>query len=561
MSLACGRILVVSALLLHGCVAAWDPADSGAAAPDAMSETVNQPAEMGNSDEPDTGATETDVDQDATPPDSGTTGDLHRCDAGTACGDASAVLDAGALDATQPQAQADAAAACQVCDPKATCSLSADQAHCTCPPDTQDLNSDGRMCKDRCALAGCAADATCHLEQAKAKCSCNAGFSGDGTTCTRDPTCAALGCASVATCQTVTGSLRCVCPQGFQGSGVGTTGCSCAPDYTLDSNSWCVHERTANCVNHAPPHATATVAPVTLTYSSASGWSTPADCAWSCQTNYASENGECINTKAAPCANQAPQNATSTPAQVAITYTSAGGWSAPAACAWTCSGTFVRSGNTCVAAPCQLSSPSADAYVDPVNGVDDMLHGNGKAGCAFRSVGYALLLADAKVYLAGGTHPITQVLQVASGQQLLCDAASPATLDGQPKIIGGDNGFIALFASGSSMKNCIAQGRATGICITTDGAVTLQNNKVSNCGGAAVSAKGDGLIFTGNTIVNNNTNVFFQVGGSATISGNSFSASSEDVGCNVLTTISGNGNTHPGGVVTCRTPCGCPSGF
>ncbi|HEX6245839.1 MAG TPA: EGF domain-containing protein, partial [Polyangiales bacterium] len=454
-----------------------------------------------------------------------------------------------------------ASLACQRCDPKATCSLAADQAHCVCPPDTNDVSGDGTSCQDKCTQAGCSPNASCHLEGNQAKCACNAGFTGDGVSCVRDPACADLGCASVASCERVSGTLSCACPQGFQGNGVGANGCRCAPNYTPDANGWCIHERSTNCISAAPPHATASVVPVTITYSDAGGWSTPATCAWACQRDYAKEGGGCINTKVAACTNQAPANANSTPAEVVINYTTAGGWSAPAACAWSCKAGFVRTGDTCTAAPCQRTSASADAYVDPVSGVDDQLHGNGPNGCAFRTIPYALLLAGGTIRLAGGTHSITQTLIVSAGQQLLCDVNNRATLDGQPNTPGGDVGYIGRFASGTSMRNCNAQGKARGVCFATDGAVTLHNNRISNCGGAAIHATGNGLVVTENVIQNASTNVFFQFGGSATISRNTFSATNEDVGCNVLTSITGTANTHPGGVVTCRAQCGCPAGF
>jgi hypothetical protein len=48
----------------------------------------------------------------------------------------------------------------------------------------------------------------------------------------------------------------------------------------------------------------------------------------------------------------------------------------------------------------------------------------------------------------------------------------------------------------------------------------------------------------------------------AAINRNTFSATTEDVGCNQLTSISGQGNRHSsGGIVTCRAECGCPAGF
>jgi hypothetical protein len=91
---------------------------------------------------------------------------------------------------------------------------------------------------------------------------------------------------------------------------------------------------------------------VTVTYATAGGWSAPAACAWTCNTDYALDTGACINAKQVSCAVPAslPANATATPAHMPVTYTTAGGWTAPAACAWTCSATYHlnRAGDGCV---------------------------------------------------------------------------------------------------------------------------------------------------------------------------------------------------------------------
>lgn len=56
-----------------------------------------------------------------------------------------------------------------------------------------------------------------------------------------------------------------------------------------------------------------------------------------------------INTKLVPCADAPPANGHSTSMpEVAVTYTTAGGWSAPAQCPWSCDQDFCLSSGTCI---------------------------------------------------------------------------------------------------------------------------------------------------------------------------------------------------------------------
>jgi hypothetical protein len=55
-----------------------------------------------------------------------------------------------------------------------------------------------------------------------------------------------------------------------------------------------------------------------------------------------------INTRQEPCRNQPPANATtSSTGNVATTYTTAGGWSTPALCPWTCNTDYCNTGTAC----------------------------------------------------------------------------------------------------------------------------------------------------------------------------------------------------------------------
>ena len=72
------------------------------------------------------------------------------------------------------------------------------------------------------------ADASCSYSVGGFSCSCNAGFVGDGVTCTDLRECAGQGignnCHADATCTNTGGGFTCACNNGFSGDGV--TSCS-----------------------------------------------------------------------------------------------------------------------------------------------------------------------------------------------------------------------------------------------------------------------------------------------------------------------------------------------
>ncbi|MDB4965696.1 MAG: cell wall protein AWA1-like [Myxococcales bacterium] len=76
---------------------------------------------------------------------------------------------------------------CGICDPAAQCAMSGDTVTCTCPAG---YTGDGTTCTDidECAVggtAGCNANATCSNTPGSFTCTCNAGFSGNGFNCTQ----------------------------------------------------------------------------------------------------------------------------------------------------------------------------------------------------------------------------------------------------------------------------------------------------------------------------------------------------------------------------------------
>jgi hypothetical protein len=75
---------------------------------------------------------------------------------------------------------------CAVCDPNALCTLNGGVATCTCQAG---FEGDGRTCSDvnECATnnGGCNTNATCVNTPGGARCVCNTGYSGDGYMCTQ----------------------------------------------------------------------------------------------------------------------------------------------------------------------------------------------------------------------------------------------------------------------------------------------------------------------------------------------------------------------------------------
>ncbi|MBN2717486.1 MAG: hypothetical protein JXX14_16670, partial [Deltaproteobacteria bacterium] len=121
----------------------------------------------------------------------------------------------------------------------------------------------------------------------------------------------------------------------------------CPPDYVMEDGT-CINSKSVNCADAAPENATAEIAQVEITYTDAGGWTNPADCEWNCNTDFDLVNSACISTQLVDCTDAAPQNAISTISQVAINYTTAEGWETPAECEWACNTDYDQAGDTCI---------------------------------------------------------------------------------------------------------------------------------------------------------------------------------------------------------------------
>jgi hypothetical protein len=105
------------------------------------------------------------------------------------------------------------------CSANADCKNTEGSRVCTCKEGFQDGKGDGTECVSKCAAVGCDLNAICSIVDGAAKCQCTGAYSGDGMTCTYNPSCAALTCGANTTCGLKTGSTtsyECKCQTGYE---------------------------------------------------------------------------------------------------------------------------------------------------------------------------------------------------------------------------------------------------------------------------------------------------------------------------------------------------------
>ncbi|XP_072048651.1 uncharacterized protein [Amphiura filiformis] len=78
---------------------------------------------------------------------------------------------------------------------------------------------------DECLTSPCDANAVCSNNPGSYDCTCNAGFSGDGLSCTDVDECLTSPCHNNAACSNNPGSFNCTCNAGFSGDGLSCTVC------------------------------------------------------------------------------------------------------------------------------------------------------------------------------------------------------------------------------------------------------------------------------------------------------------------------------------------------
>ncbi len=108
------------------------------------------------------------------------------------------------------------------CDANAACANTVGSFTCTC---SAGYTGDGKTCTDvnECLTnnGGCSANANCTNSAGSFSCACKAGYSGDGKTCTDINECLTNngGCSANAACANTVGSFTCTCSAGYTGDG------------------------------------------------------------------------------------------------------------------------------------------------------------------------------------------------------------------------------------------------------------------------------------------------------------------------------------------------------
>jgi len=144
------------------------------------------------------------------------------------------------------------------------------------------------------------------------------------------------------------------------------------------------------CLEVFPDHASAIQADVTITWNETTGWSTAANCAWNCVTDYHTENNTtCIsNTKQESCNDLNVANATSDVKDVDVTWDGTK-WLDPVDCDWTCNAAFHTEDNlTCISDTKQVecNNPNIANSTPVIANVDVTWDGNAwtaPADCAW----------------------------------------------------------------------------------------------------------------------------------------------------------------------------------
>jgi len=166
-------------------------------------------------------------------------------DGGAPGTDAGIGVDAGlpGTDAGPPETDAGPACASAGCHAMATCDDSSGSPVCTC---NAGWAGDGYTCSDvdECGTGtdDCHASATCTNTPGSFTCECSSGYSGGGRTCTDIDECTAgtAGCDANATCSNTPGSFTCTCDTGYTGDGFTCTavGPVCTTLEGFEAGTW-----------------------------------------------------------------------------------------------------------------------------------------------------------------------------------------------------------------------------------------------------------------------------------------------------------------------------------
>lgn len=301
------------------------------------------------------------------------------CGLNAQCVEGTCECDAGFAGNAEIKCEATDACAGVTCGANASCSAGA----CRCDAGYEGDPNQGCAQTVVCTESNCNGNGACEVTNGAIACECDEGYAGatcsrcasgfakeDGK-CVASTLCDALECTENGSCVVDGNVASCECAEGWAGELCD----GCAEGYSLDGTE-CVKDpddsKWEDCKDVAPDNATSTVEQVLVTYDEGTGeWSEPAACEWECDEDFDEDAGECVDTRTVACDSSAalpPNGEYDTTQDVEITYTSAEGWTAPAACPWTCTGAFVKFENQCVAAPvldeCRLITDKIEGRSD-----------------------------------------------------------------------------------------------------------------------------------------------------------------------------------------------------
>ena len=195
-----------------------------------------------------------------------------------------------------------------------------------------------------CNNKQCPTDRKCVISSQGPTCICHEGFhpetSADASACLDNNSVTSCGIAGIDCTLSAPEFGEATCANE-------TCGWRCQDGYDKH-HAACVNSKLVSCRNAAPLHATSSIQNVTILYTAAEGWSTPADCPWTCDSGYDQNDNYCTNVKQVNCQDSSPPHATANVSPVTIHFQQNNEWTSPTLCPWTCDVDYYQAGNTCI---------------------------------------------------------------------------------------------------------------------------------------------------------------------------------------------------------------------
>jgi len=222
--------------------------------------------------------------------------------------------------------------------------------------------------------------------------------------------------------------------------------------------------------------------------------------------------------------------------------------------------------NAAGACSCTPNAPTDEHFVDPVNGTDSATNGGRYGGCAFKTLSYALSVAEGPIRVPSGLYTSMSGESppyVLSGtQDILCE-----NFDSMPVILRGGGSFsgtttvIALTGTANLVDNCVieASGAASGIAISSVATVEHEIDNVNVSGattGIAILATGNEVRVQDSNIHDNGTGLqWLGMAKSGNIDNNTFGGNTTDIVCaDPSPDLNGGNNGGP----SCQVCMNCP---